>query len=91
MNCPMSTEIGPCRNCGHRVPVTASRCRFCGYDADPEWNERARAVWGIRGLAAVLSIIGIPIGLLLLWKAYQHHRTGTGRVVETAHLPALTP
>lgn len=69
----------------------ASQCRFCGYDADPDDAERARTIWGISGLAATLTIIGAPIGLLLLWKAYQHNRATTGRVVDTAYPPTPFP
>lgn len=84
---PTTAAVGPCRNCGHRVANIAQQCRFCGYDADPARNERARFVWGVVGLLLTLSVAGAPVGLVLLWKAFQHHRAATGRVVDPPNSP----
>lgn len=80
---PTAAGVGACRNCGHDVSITARRCRSCGYDADPTRNERARFLSGVLGIALTLSVVGAPIGALLLWKAYNHHCAATGRVVDT--------
>jgi hypothetical protein len=87
----VTSGVGPCRNCGHHVAATATVCRYCGFDADTRRNERVRFVWGVLGLLATLTVVGAPVGLLLLWKAARHHRAMTGSVVETATQAPLIP
>ncbi|WP_164471842.1 hypothetical protein [Halosimplex salinum] len=83
----MTRAIGPCRHCGARVPATTV-CRDCGYDTDTERNRRDRFVWSLLGTLLVLSVVGAPVGLVLLWKASRHHRAMSGGVVAGDARPA---
>jgi hypothetical protein len=87
----VTAGVGPCRNCGRHVAATATVCRYCGFDADAARNRRGRFVWGVLGALATLTVVGAPVGLLLLWKAGRHHRAMTGSVVETATRTPLLP
>ena len=83
----MTTAVGPCRHCGRLVPVRTV-CRAYGYDTDSERNRRDRFVWGLLGGLLVCSVVAAPVGLVLCWKALQHHRAVTREVVTDAGGPA---
>jgi len=76
----VTAELGRCRHCGRLVPAVP-RCRACGYDAGPERNRRARFVWGLIGALLTLTVVGAPVGLPCLLKAWGHHRAMARRVV----------
>ena len=79
--------VGPCRNCGHTVESAATQCRSCGYTADPERNRAARFTSLVYGLVLVGTIVGAPLGVVFLWRAYRHHRSMNGQVVQPAYAP----
>lgn len=64
------SETGNCRRCGGEVPQDATRCQHCGYDTSS--HSKWRWVWGIPGFILLMSIIGIPLALPMLWKARKH-------------------
>lgn len=61
-----------CKRCGGEVAESASRCRHCGYDTAS--HNKYRWMWGLLGLPLMLSVIGIPIGLICAWKARKHRK-----------------
>jgi predicted nucleic acid-binding Zn ribbon protein len=61
-----------CVRCGGAVPSGAQSCQHCGYDATS--HSKYRWFWGLLGLLFMLSIIGIPLGVPMLWKAYKHRK-----------------
>jgi len=85
----MPAEIGPCRRCGHTVERSARRCRACGYETDPKWNETMTFVLGVYGTFLACTVVLAPLGALALWKARLHHRALTRGLVATGDPPSV--
>lgn len=74
----MDETLTSCRKCGRSVPPTSTACPECGYDVAA--HDRWRFTWGIPGTIITLTIVLAPIGLPMLWKAYQHRLAAEGTV-----------
>ena len=67
-----------CKKCGGEVETDVSRCRHCGYDTAS--HSKYRWLWGIPGFVLTMSLVGSPIGIPMLWKAYKHRKAYEGSV-----------
>lgn len=75
---PDPSPFGPCRRCGAPASTGATACPECGYDV--ERHDRPRLLLGAIGTALTLSVVGAPLGVPLLWRAYRHRRLARGSV-----------
>jgi len=75
-----SEATAACRRCGGAVRPTATRCQHCGYDVRS--HSKWRWVWGLPGTVLTVSIVGAPLGLPMLWKAYRHRKAAEGSVAD---------
>lgn len=76
----MPETSATCKRCGQEVQADARRCSNCGYDVNS--HSKWRWIWGLPGAVLTVSIIGSPIGLPMLWKAYKHRKSYQGTVAE---------
>lgn len=74
----MPETLSPCRKCGMSVLPTSTTCPECGYEVTA--HDRWRFIWGIPGIILTLTIVLAPLGLPMLWKAYEHRLAAEGTV-----------
>ena len=74
----MSDTDAVCRRCQEAVAEGADRCPHCNYDTNG--HSRSRWVWGIPGFILTMSVIGAPIGIPMLYKAYKHRKRYEGDI-----------
>lgn len=74
----MPETLSPCRKCGMSVLPTATTCPECGYRVAD--HDRWRIIWGIPGMILTLTIVLAPLGLPMIWKAYQHRLAAEGTI-----------
>ena len=62
-----------CSKCRESVSEDASACPHCGYDpAAP--HQKWGKIDGVLGGLLIMSVIGSPVGLFVLWRAWRHGR-----------------
>lgn len=74
----MSTERAQGRAAGWGGPILAAAHEF--WDGTSRHN-RNRFLWGIPGTLLTLSVVGAPVGLPMVWKAYEHRKAHERAVV----------
>ena len=62
-----------CSKCREPLPESSSRCGNCGYAPAKEYN-RKKWLYGVVGFVLTVSVIGVPIGLPLLWFGYRNRK-----------------
>ena len=82
---PDPSPFGHCRRCDAPASASATACPDCGYDVDD--HDRPRVLLGFLGTALTLSVVGAPLGVPMLWRAYRHRRLARGTVTDPSPTP----
>lgn len=62
-----------CEECRVEIVKGAKRCQHCGFNpAGP--HQKWGKIDGVVGGLLLMSVIGSPIGLFVLWRAWRHGR-----------------
>jgi len=69
-----------CSECRAQVAEAASRCENCGYNPAGGYN-RKKWLWGIPGVILTFSVIGIPLGVPMLWIARRNRKKAESATV----------
>jgi heme/copper-type cytochrome/quinol oxidase subunit 2 len=62
-----------CSECREAVSDTASKCPHCGY-TPAKGHKRKMWLWGIPGVMLTFSVVGIPLGVPMLWIARRNRK-----------------